>query len=110
MFRTWVSLLFVAKTQKNFLNTITINDVSKLTPNKIQYSALCYKTGGIVDDLLVYKIEENHFMLVVNASNIEKDFSWIESNLIEKVKLTNESDTISLLAIQGPNSLKHCKS
>lgn len=91
---------------EKFLNTITINDVSKLTPNKIQYSALCYKTGGIVDDLLVYKIEENHFMLVVNASNIEKDFSWIESNLIEKVKLTNESDTISLLAIQGPNSLK----
>lgn len=94
------------KNSESFLNYVTTNDVSKLVPGKIQYSAICFENGGIVDDLLVYKIDENHFMLVVNASNIEKDFSWLNTNLIDGVEITNNSNEISLLAIQGPKSIE----
>ena len=70
----------------------TTNDVSKLTTGKIQYSAMCYEDGGVVDDLLVYCFGD-YYMLVVNASNIEKDFSWLSSNKAGfEVELTNHSD------------------
>lgn len=85
---------------------VTTNDASKLPVGKVQYSAMCYPDGGIVDDLLVYNFGD-HFMLVVNASNIEKDFKWIQSNIGSlHVELSNQSDSFSLLAVQGPNSLK----
>lgn len=85
------------------LQWITSNDVSKLTPGKIQYSCFPNETGGIVDDLLVYCLAENRYMLVVNASNMEKDWNWI-SRWNEKfgARLTDISDDMSLLAIQGP--------
>jgi aminomethyltransferase len=89
-----------------FVQYITVNDASKLFPGRVQYSAMCYDDGGIVDDLLVYRISENEFMLVVNASNIDKDFEWMKKNNKFEVELTNLSDDYSLLAIQGPNSLK----
>jgi aminomethyltransferase len=57
---------------------ITVNDVSKLTPGRVQYSAMCYENGGIVDDLLVYKFNDEKFMFVVNASNKDRDFEWIK--------------------------------
>jgi aminomethyltransferase len=87
-----------------FLQKVTVNDVAQLTEGKIQYSAMCYPDGGIVDDLLVYNVGD-HYMLVVNASNIDKDFKWLQSQLQGDVQLKNASDDFSLLAIQGPDSL-----
>jgi aminomethyltransferase len=87
-----------------FVQHITINDASVLYPGKVQYSAMCYSDGGIVDDLLVYKLADDKFMLVVNASNIDKDFNWMNENNKFEVELKNSSDDYSLLAVQGPNS------
>jgi len=88
----------------DFVQHITVNDASVLYPGKVQYSAMCYPDGGIVDDLLVYKLADDKFMLVVNASNIEKDFNWMNENNKFGVELKNSSDEYSLLAVQGPNS------
>jgi len=88
----------------DFVQEITVNDASKLSPGRVQYSAMCYKDGGIVDDLLVYKINNKKYLLVVNASNIEKDYNWMVENNSFGVEIKNESDEYSLLAIQGPNS------
>ena len=89
----------------DFIQKITTNDVSKLGVGKIQYSAMCYKYGGIVDDLLVYNCG-SYYMLVVNASNKDKDLRWMNANKLNDVIITDKSDDISLLAVQGPNSLK----
>lgn len=88
----------------DFVNHITINDASLLTDGRVQYSAMCFEDGGIVDDLLVYRINESEFMLVVNASNLEKDFAWMNKNNSFGVELIDESNEYSLLAVQGPNS------
>ena len=61
----------------DYLQKIVTNDVSKLVDGQAQYTAMCYENGGIVDDLLIYKSGENHYLLVVNAANIEKDFKWM---------------------------------
>jgi aminomethyltransferase len=90
----------------DFVQFITINDASRLFPGRVQYSAMCYNDAGIVDDLLVYKISDDKFMLVVNASNIEKDFNWMKENNKFGVELENKSDEYSLIAVQGPNSHK----
>lgn len=89
-----------------YIQKITTNDASKLTPGKVQYSAFCLTNGGIVDDLLVYRKAENSFMLVVNGANIDKDYTWCEKNLTGfDVTLKNASDEFHLLAIQGPKSI-----
>jgi aminomethyltransferase len=88
-----------------YLQKISTNDVSKLSIGKVQYSAMCYRDGGIVDDLLVYNMG-THFMLVVNASNKGKDFDWMKENVFGDVRLSDRSDDYSLLAVQGPQSLK----
>jgi len=88
----------------NFIQHITINDASVLTDGRVQYSAMCYPDGGIVDDLLVYRINEKEFMLVVNASNKDKDFNWMKQNNTFGVDIIDESDDYSLLAVQGPKS------
>lgn len=85
-----------------FLQRVTTNDVSKLETNQAQYSLLCYPDGGVVDDLLVYKLAGDRFMLVVNASNIDKDFAWLEEHAQGNAKLENVSDDTALLALQGP--------
>jgi len=91
----------------DLIQRVTTNDASKLTNGKAQYSCLPNKEGGIVDDLLVYCIEENKvYMLVVNASNIEKDWNWISQFNDKKVEMHNISDKTCLLAIQGPNATK----
>src|SRR3954467_12431108 len=91
----------------DLIQRVTSNDASKLTPGKAQYSCLPNEKGGIVDDLLVYCIEENKvYMLVVNASNIEKDWNWISRHNSKKVEMHNISDKTCLLAIQGPNATK----
>lgn len=86
------------------IQKVTINDASKLTPGKAQYTAMCYKDGGIVDDLLVYMLDDESYMLVVNAANIEKDWKWISENNDVGAGLINKSDSMALLALQGPES------
>jgi aminomethyltransferase len=89
----------------DLIQRVTSNDASKLTAGKAQYSCLPNNEGGIVDDLLVYCIEENKvYMLVVNASNIEKDWNWISAHNSKNVEMHNISDKTCLLAIQGPNA------
>lgn len=90
----------------DFVQHITINDASKLTSGKVQYSAMCYPDGGIVDDLLVYKVSDKEYLLVVNASNKDKDYNWMKENNKFGVQLDDESDEFSLLAVQGQNSQK----
>ncbi|GMV52756.1 MAG: glycine cleavage system aminomethyltransferase GcvT [Chlorobi bacterium] len=86
---------------------LTTNDASKLEPGKIQYSAMCRHNGGIIDDLLVYCLKPDLFMLVVNGANIDKDYSWVTENAaaFANASVTNESDDYSLLAVQGPKSV-----
>jgi len=86
----------------DLIQWVTSNDASKLTAGKIQYSCLPNGKGGIVDDLLVYCIGPEEYMLVVNASNIEKDWNWIQSQNRFAAKMENFSDNLSLLAVQGP--------
>lgn len=91
----------------DLIQRVTSNDAAKLSNGKAQYSCLPNENGGIVDDLLVYCIEENKvYMLVVNASNIEKDWNWISKHNTKGVEMHNISDKTCLLAIQGPNATK----
>ena len=91
----------------DLIQRVTSNDAAKLKNGDAQYSCLPNKDGGIVDDLLVYCIQENNtYMLVVNASNIEKDWNWISSFNDKGVEMHNISDKTCLLAIQGPNATK----
>ncbi len=89
----------------DLIQKVTSNDASKLFDGKIQYSCLPNEQGGIVDDLLVYKIDDKTYMLVVNASNIEKDWNWIKSYNTWNVEMHNISDKTSLLAVQGPKAV-----
>ncbi|WP_129715996.1 glycine cleavage system aminomethyltransferase GcvT [Pedobacter sp. SYP-B3415] len=88
----------------DLIQWITSNDASKLYPGKVQYSCLPNTTGGIVDDLVIYCIDEKTYLLVVNASNIEKDWNWISQFNTEGVEMTDISDKTSLLAVQGPRA------
>ena len=89
----------------DLIQHVTTNDASKLTAGKAQYSALTNETGGIVDDLIVYCLEENKaYMLVVNAANIQKDWDWISGHNRKGAELHNISAKTALLAIQGPNA------
>jgi aminomethyltransferase len=100
---------FILKGDKalDLIQRITSNDASKLTGGKAQYSCLPNEAGGIIDDLIVYCIEENKvYMLVVNAANIEKDWAWISEHNTENVEMHNISEKTCLLAIQGPNATK----
>ncbi len=91
----------------DLIQRVTSNDASKLTAGKAQYSCFPNKDGGIVDDLIVYCLEENKaYMLVVNASNIEKDWNWIQQFNDKDVEMHNISDKTALLAIQGPNATR----
>ncbi|WP_409346969.1 glycine cleavage system aminomethyltransferase GcvT [Paenibacillus sp. MBLB4367] len=87
-----------------FLQKVTTNDVSKLVPGQAQYSLMCYPDGGVVDDLLVYYIEGDRYMLVINASNIDKDLDWLRSNKEGDVTIEDISEQTALLAIQGPKA------
>ena len=97
---------FLLKGEKalDLIQYVCSNDASKLTDGKVQYSCLPNATGGIVDDLLVYRVNAHEYYLVVNASNIEKDWNWISSHNTFGVEMTNRSDEYSLFAVQGPNA------
>ncbi len=86
-----------------FINKVTINDISKLKPGDAQYSAMCNENGGIIDDFLIYRFND-HFMMVPNASNIEKDFNWLINHSLNDVIIKDVSQETSLIALQGPDS------
>ncbi len=91
---------------KDFVQKITSNDVNVLSPGKIQYSCFPNSSGGIVDDLLVYQYDNEKFLLVVNAANIEKDWNWVVSQNTEGAILENASDNMAQLAVQGPKAVE----
>jgi aminomethyltransferase len=94
----------------DLIQKISSNDASKLVPGKAQYSCMPNDKGGIVDDLIIYMIADEHYLLVVNASNIEKDWNWIQQHNDVGAKMTNASDEYSLLAIQGPKAAEAMQS
>ncbi len=93
----------------DLIQKVTSNDASKLVDGKVQYSCFPNDDGGIVDDLLVYRIEEEVYMLVVNASNMEKDWNWIKSKDEWNVEIHDISDKTTLLAVQGPKAVEALK-
>ena len=90
----------------NLLQYITSNDVNVLVPGKVQYTCFPNADGGIVDDLLLYMLADNSYLLVVNATNIEKDLAWINQHNTYGCEVNDQSDNYSLLAVQGPKSIK----
>ncbi len=97
---------------QEFLQGVTINDVKKLSPGRGQYTAILNEKGGMIDDLIMYQTGENEFLICANASNCEKDFTWIKSHAdkTENVTTSNESGDYSQIAIQGPKSIDAVKS
>ena len=87
-----------------FLNLVLTNDFTDLVPGHARYSPMCNENGGTIDDLIVYMKEENEYLLVVNASNTDKDFEWLCNNKIDGVSISNVSDDYALIALQGPDS------
>jgi len=102
--------LIEGKNALDLIQKVTSNDASKLTIGKAQYSCFPNDLGGIVDDLIVYKIKEETYLLVVNASNIEKDWNWIESKNDVGATMRDLSENYSLLAIQGPKAIEAMQS
>jgi aminomethyltransferase len=97
-------VLVEGKDAESYINYLVTNDVTKLSINQAQYTAMCYPDGGTVDDLLIYKLENEKFLLVINAANIEKDFDWMKQHVEGEVRLQNISNDIAQLAIQGPKA------
>lgn len=90
---------------ERYVQHIFTNDVSKISQGQILYGMMCYEDGGTVDDLLVYKMGENDFFLVINAANIDKDWQWMNENSKDfDIELVNKSDNYGQIAVQGPNS------
>lgn len=87
-----------------FINSMVTNDITKTAIGRITYSPMCYRDGGVVDDLLVYCIGPETYLLVVNASNTDKDYQWLVDNVTGDVKLENISDQVAQVALQGPKS------
>lgn len=94
----------------NLIQSVSSNDATKLTIGKAQYSCLPNDDGGIIDDLIIYRIKEETYLLVVNASNIEKDWNWIQSKNTMGAEMKNISEDYSLLAIQGPKAVEAMQS
>ena len=93
---------------KDFLQMVTTNDLNKLSEGKIQYTSILNRSGGIIDDLLLYDLGDNRYMLVVNASNMEKDLRWLKENNNLNVEIDDISDRMSLFAVQGPKAINVC--
>ena len=103
-------IIVTGKNSTNLLQRICSNDISKLNPGMAQYNCITNFKGGIIDDLIVYQIEEDKYLLVVNASNIQKDYTWIlEQNKAFNATISDESNNYSLLAIQGPKAIDYCQ-
>jgi aminomethyltransferase len=89
----------------DLIQRVTTNDASKLIDGQAQYSCLPNETGGIVDDLIVYKVKDNDYLIVVNAGNIEKDWNWISKYNTKNAEMKNISEDICLFAVQGPKAV-----
>ena len=89
-----------------FLQSVLSNDISKIKKGQAQYNCIPNENGGIVDDLILYKFEDNRYMMVVNASNIDKDLDFLNKNNKFNAQIIDVSDSFSLIAVQGPNALK----
>lgn len=89
---------------KKFIQKLITNDISKMVEGQIMYSPMCYPDGGVVDDLLVYKYNEEHYFIVVNASNSDKDYQWMKDNSEGRMEIKNLSSEYAQLAIQGPKA------
>lgn len=89
---------------QDFIRYLVTNNITKLQTYQIQYSPMCYEDGGVVDDLLVYKYSPSHYLLVVNASNTDKDYEWIKTHAFPGIEVVNVSDRFAQLAIQGPSA------
>lgn len=89
---------------ESYLNYLLTNDLTKINVGQSQYHAMCYSDGGTIDDVIVSKLAENKYLITVNASNIEKDFNWMQEHLTGNVKLVNWTSSIGLLALQGPHA------
>ncbi len=97
-------ILFKGEKALELLQLLSSNDVSRLHTGKIQYAYFPNKTGGIIDDFLTYQLDDNEYLLVVNASNTQKCLDWIQKHNQHGVKVSDISDTLSLFAVQGPNA------
>jgi len=98
-------VVVIGKESLAFVNYLVTNDVSKLSDGQVLYTMMCNEKGGVVDDLLVYKMNDQTFFLVINAGNIEKDLAWMNENSKQfDVHITDESDQYAQIAIQGPNA------
>jgi len=92
---------------QEFIQQMVTNDISKVSPGRIVYSPMCYRNGGTVDDLLIYHLDTNRYLLVVNASNTQKDYDWLKDNCsIKSISIKDVSSDYGLIAIQGPASQK----
>lgn len=92
------------KEATQFVDSIFTNDVASMVDNQVLYGMMLYQTGGVVDDLLVYKFHNEHYLLVVNASNVDKDYEWVVKNNSFDCTISNESDNFSEVALQGPKA------
>ena len=89
-----------------FLQYVTTNNIEKMKTGSAQYNLICNHNGGIIDDVIIYKLSDNNFIIIVNASNIAKDYKWLIKNKNQDIQIRNLSDNFSLIALQGPNSRK----
>ena len=89
---------------QSFVQNVIANDITAIEQNQVLYTPMCYPNGGVVDDLLVYKLSASEFLLVVNAANTDKDFDWLIANSEGDVQITNVSSDYAQLALQGPNA------
>ena len=90
----------------DYLQKMLTNDITTMTPGRCRYSMVCYDNGGVVDDILVYKDDDEHYMLIVNASNTDKDYEWFASHVFGDVTVVNRSDAFAQLALQGPRFME----
>lgn len=97
-------VLIKGEKAEDYVQKLVTNDVRSMKENQVLYNLMCYPDGGVVDDLLVYKYNTQHYLLVVNASNTDKDFQWMQDNLIPGVEATNISAEYAQLALQGPKA------
>ena len=97
-------ILIKGRNSTAYIQNIITNDITNMRDFQIMYSPICYKDGGVVDDLLIYKYNEHKYLIIVNASNIEKDYDWMQSNAKGEITIENVSENYSQLALQGPKA------
>lgn len=98
-------LILTGPDAKKNLNYLLTNDYTQMYDGQARYSPMCNENGGVVDDLIVYKVEENHYFIVVNASNKDKDFAWIKNHIFGDVQVKDMSSEMAQLALQGPKAI-----